>query len=235
MDFAEVVRRRRMVRRFDPDRPVPPTTLEAVLYAALRAPSAGFSQGWDFVVLQDADARGRFWEATRDPELATDAPPDAWLAGVSAAPVLVLCLSDPDTYLDRYAEPDKGWEDRDPARWPVPYWDVDTGMAAMLMLLAAVDEGVGALFFGVPPVRHAAVRRAHGIPDNRRIVGVVALGHELRRTEGSSRTRRRRSRDEVVHWGHFGAPDQGFRGGADDRSSGAAGDGSSGESGSGPV
>ncbi len=204
MEFHEVVSRRRMVRRFDPDRPVPAAALEEVLYAAQRAPSAGFSQGWDFVVLAEADDRARFWQATRDPELAPDAPVDGWLAGVSGAPVLVLCLSDPDTYLDRYAEPDKGWTDRDPARWPVPYWDVDTGMAAMLMLLAAVDQGVGALFFGVPPARHDEVRRGHGIPPNRRLVGVVALGYELTRTDGSSRTRRRRAPAEVVHRGHFG-------------------------------
>jgi nitroreductase len=208
MEFADVVRRRRMVRRFDPDRPVPPAALEAVLYAAQRAPSAGFSQGWDFVVLTEAADRDRFWAATREPApdagAGSGAAPDGWLTGVSAAPVLVLCLSDPDTYLDRYAEPDKGWADRDPARWPVPYWDVDTGMAAMLMLLAAVDQQLGALFFGVPPARHAAVRQAHGIPDNRRLVGVVALGHELRRTEGSSRTRPRRAPADVVHWGHFG-------------------------------
>jgi nitroreductase len=235
MEFPEVVRRRRMVRRFDPDRPVPPAALQAVLYAAQRAPSAGFSQGWDFVVLADPEDRGRFWQATRDPERAADAPVDGWLAGVSAAPVLVLCLSDPDTYLDRYAEPDKGWEDRDPARWPVPYWDVDTGMAAMLMLLAAVDQRLGALFFGVPPARHAAVRQAHAIPENRRIVGVVALGHELRRTEGSSRTRPRRAPADVVHWGHFGRrADDGSRDGADHRSRDGA-DGSSGESAAGPV
>jgi nitroreductase len=234
MEFADVVRRRRMVRRFDPDRAVAPSALEAVLYAAQRAPSAGFSQGWDFVVLAEAADRSRFWAATRDPAPNADADagsdaspvaaPDGWLAGVSAAPVLVLCLSDPDTYLDRYAEPDKGWADRDPARWPVPYWDVDTGMAAMLMLLAAVDQGLGALFFGIPPARHASVRLAHGIPENRRLVGVVALGHELRRTEGSSRTRPRRAPADVVHWGHFR---DGLGSGADE--------GSSGESGAAPV
>ncbi|SDO86141.1 Nitroreductase [Pedococcus dokdonensis] len=235
MEFAEVVRRRRMVRRFDPHRPVPRPALDAVLYAAQRAPSAGFSQGWDFVVLAEDDDRSRFWTATRDPDPAVDAPPDPWLVGVAAAPVLVLCLSDPDTYLDRYAEPDKGWEDRDPARWPVPYWDVDTGMAAMLMLLAAVDQGLAALFFGVPPARHEEVRRAHGIPGNRRIVGVVALGHELTRTEGSSRTRSRRPATEVVHWGTFGGTDIGHGGGADIGHSGGAEPGSSGESGAAAV
>ena len=205
MEFTDVLRRRRMVRRFDPERPVPPAALEAVLYAAQRAPSAGFSQGWDFVVLAEAVDRTAFWDATRDPDLPDDAPVDGWLAGVSAAPVLVLCLSDPDTYLDRYAEPDKGWADRDPSRWPVPYWDVDTGMAAMSMLLAAVDQGLGALFFGIPPVRHEQVRRAHGIPDNRRLVGVVALGHERERTTSPSLRRGRRDQTDVVHWGGFGS------------------------------
>ena len=80
MEFGEVVRRRRMVRRFDPDRPVASTALDAVLYAAQRAPSAGFSQGWDFVVLAEADDRQRFWDAARDSELPSDAPPDGWLA-----------------------------------------------------------------------------------------------------------------------------------------------------------
>ena len=95
---------------------------------------------------------------------------------MQTAPVLIVCLSDPGTYLDRYAAPDKGWTDRDPARWPVPYWDVDTGMAALLMLLSAVDQGLGGLFFGVPPECHAAVRSALGIPADRRLVGVVSIG-----------------------------------------------------------
>ena len=33
--------------------------------------------------------------------------------------------------------------------WPVRYWDLDAAMAVMLMLLTAVDEGVGAWWFGV--------------------------------------------------------------------------------------
>ena len=80
------------------------------------------------------------------------------------APLLIVPLSDKSAYLDRYAEPDKGWTDRDESRWPVPYWDVDAGMAALLMLLTAVDEGLGACFFGIPPERHrrlpGRVRRA---------------------------------------------------------------------------
>ncbi|WP_101394264.1 nitroreductase family protein [Phycicoccus duodecadis] len=199
MELREAVRRRRMVRRFDPARPVPEEVVRDLLGLAVRAPSAGFSQGWDFVVLLDPADRARFWGAASG-----GGPGDAWLRGVSAAPALVLCLSDPDAYLDRYAEPDKGWVDRSPDRWPVPYWDTDTAMAAMVLLLGAEDAGLGALFFGVPAPRHDAVREALGIPAGRRLVGVVALGHEAVRTSGSARTRARRPLADVVHLGRFG-------------------------------
>ena len=85
-----------------------------------------------------------------------------------AAPVVIVALSSKAAYLDRYAEPDKGWTDRDEARWPVPYWDVDTGMAALLVLLTAVDEGLGACFFGIEERHLDGFRTAFGIPERPR-------------------------------------------------------------------
>jgi nitroreductase len=205
MELREVIRRRRMVRAYQPDRPVPEDVLDRMLEHAVRAPSAGFSQGWDFVVLTSPEERELFWRTTTDPG-SSDVVPDSWLRGVSTAPCLVLCLSDRAAYLDRYAEPDKGWTDRDEARWPVPYWDVDTGMAAMLMLLTAVDEGLGALFFGVPPERHEALLRAYGIPQDRRVVGVVAVGYAAPDRRSPSLRRGRRTVPQVAHRGRFGAP-----------------------------
>ena len=202
MELADVVRARRMVRRYDPARPVPDAVLVRALEAATRAPSAGFSQGWDFLVLRTSAERTAFWRAA---SADVDAP-DSWLAGLMTAPALVLCLSDPEHYLDRYAEPDKGWADRDPARWPVPYWDVDTGMAALLILLTAVDEGLGGCFFGVPPERHVAVREAFAIPMTRRLVGVVSLGYAVPHPKSPSLRRGRRGLGEVTHWGRFGSP-----------------------------
>ncbi len=200
MEFREVVRRRRMVRRYEEGRPVPDDVLRRCLENALRAPSAGFSQGWNFLVLRSDEERERFWSATTEP----DAPDDPWLRGIRSAPVLVLCLSDKNAYLDRYAEPDKGWTDRDEARWPVPYWDIDTGMASLLILLTAVDEGLGGLFFGVPPEHHADVHRAFAIPEEQTIVGVVSIGHPSPGPKSPSLRRHRRGLDEVVHWGRFG-------------------------------
>jgi nitroreductase len=199
VDFAEVVRRRRMVRDYDPSRPVPAQLRDRLLEHAVRAPSAGFSQGWSFLVLESAEDRARYWATT-----APDGPPDPWLRRMGRAPLLVVVLSSKQAYLDRYAEPDKGWTDRDEARWPVPYWDVDAGMAALLMLLTAVDEGLGACFFGVPAERVDAFRSAFGVPAEHRPVGCVSVGYPGAEDRRSPSLRRgRRTLDEVVHRGRW--------------------------------
>ena len=204
MEFADVVRRRRMVRDYDPDRPVPPELRERLLEHAIRAPSAGFSQGWAFLVLETAEERDRFWTATAPSPAHPGGTPDGWLTRMRRAPLLVVPLSHKAAYLERYAEPDKGWTDRDEARWPVPYWDVDAGMAALLMLLTAVDEGLGACFFGVPSERVDALRTAFGVPDTHRPVGVVSVGYPGTADRRSPSLRRgRRGVDEVVHRGHW--------------------------------
>ena len=192
MEFQEVVRRRRMVRNYDPS-PLDPEQLDRILENALHAPSAGFSQGWAFVVLDTRHDIDRFWAATSDP-----GADNSWLRGMRTAPCIVVPLANKDAYLDRYAEPDKGWTDRDEDRWPIPYWYTDTAMAALLMLLTATDEGLGACFFGVPEPE--ALRREFGIPAEYTPVGAITLG---RRTSdgGPEGSRGRGRRTDVVHRG----------------------------------
>jgi nitroreductase len=168
---------------------VPRDLIEHVVEVARRAPTAGFAQGIDFLVLDDPDAVTRFWELTGDP------------GDPAVAPVVVLVLSDPLRYLDRYSEPDKIEFGLDQASaWPVPFWDVDAGMAAMLLLLAAVDCGLGAWFFGVDEGVDV-LRRELAIPDDRNLVGVVGMGfadpHEV--PSGSGVTRPRRPLAEQLH------------------------------------
>ena len=229
MEFQEVVRRRRMHRRFSAA-PVPPEAVDRMVRNAVRAPSAGFSQGWAFLVLEEPDDRAAFWTAA-SPEAAvapaesgeqpasdgdgttTDAAPprsgrdlSQWLAGMATAPVVILALASKAAYLRRYAEGDKGWTDQDESRWPVPFWHVDVGMASLLILQTAVDEGLGACFFGVPPTEVPAVRAAFGIPDEYEITGVIAVGHPLEGGAAGSPTRRpRKPLDEVVHRGRWTA------------------------------
>lgn len=197
MELAAVIRRRRMIRNFE-DRVVPTELVDRILDHARRAPSAGFAQGFAFLVLEGAEQVGRFWDATF-PRPERDG--FRW-QGLFRAPVIVVPCSSKAAYLDRYAERDKGWTDRDEARWPVPYWDVDTAFATMTMLLCAVDAGLGALFFGIfgglPELRSA-----FSIPEAYRPIGAVALGWPAPDEPSPSLTRGRRPWDEVVHRGRF--------------------------------
>ncbi|NAZ82094.1 nitroreductase family protein [Kineococcus sp. R8] len=192
-----------MVRRYDAARPVADDVLDRVLAAALRAPSAGGSAGRDLLVLRTPAARARFWaDTTAD----RPGPGDRWLTGMRTAPVVVLCLADPRAYAERYARADKPGPDRDAERWEVPWWDVDTGMSALLLLLAAVDEGLGACLFGVPAAAHDALRASFGVPADRRFVAAVSLGH--RAPDEASRPSRRphRTLADTAHDGRFGEP-----------------------------
>jgi nitroreductase len=185
MEFAEILRRRRMIRSYDAARPVPADALDAVLAAALRVPSAGFTQAISFLVLTSDSERETFWRLTADAD-------SAWLRGMRSAPVLVALWTNQEAYLDRYAEPDKGWTDRDPARWSAPYWFVDAGMASMAALLSAVDQHLGACFFGIPADRIAAVRDTFGVPPSQLSVGVISLGYPVSTPISGSPTRRLR-------------------------------------------
>jgi nitroreductase len=200
MEYAEVVRRRRMVRNYDPDRSVPDEVVERLLGYAVHAPSAGFSQGWGFLVLTEQTDRELFWQVTTPDGMETS----SWSDGMRNAPVIIVPHSNRDEYLDRYAEPDKGWTDRDPTRWPVPYWDIDAGFAALLILLGVVDEGLGACFFGIPPDLTAGYRAAFGVPDAFTPIGAITVGYRAKDRRSPSLARGRREVPTVTHRGRWG-------------------------------
>jgi nitroreductase len=196
VELSDALIARRMVRSFRTD-PVDRASLERILDAGRRAPSAGHSQGWAFVVLERPDETARYWDATLPPERRPGFP---W-PGLLRAPVLVVPCALPARYVERYAEPDKARTGLGAGEhaWPVPYWFVDTGMAVMAMLLRVVDEGLGACFFGIFD-HEAAVRASFGIPDDVTPVGTIALGHPDGGDRPSRSTRRgRRPLDELVH------------------------------------
>ncbi|MBV9327456.1 MAG: nitroreductase family protein [Chloroflexi bacterium] len=198
MDFQDVVRKRRMVRSFE-SQPLPDDVVERIVRNAQRAPSAGFSQGWAFLVLDGPEQTRAYWDAVGP----TDADAFRW-QDLFKAPLLIVCLSHKHAYLERYAEADKGWTDRSESHWPAPYWDIDTGMAALLMLLTAVDAGLGALFFGVPPDKIPMLREAFGIPAELSPIGTVAVGYPKADDPPSpSLQRGHRPAAEVIHRGRW--------------------------------
>ena len=199
MEFQDVVLLRRMVRDFS-DEPVAPALVEQLLINATRIPSAGYSQGFAFVVLTDPGQRRLFWETTSGPEWRGESESES----LTRAPVVILPLAHKQAYLDRYAMPDKAHTplSREES-WPAPYWDIDTGFGVMLILLTAVDLGLGALLFAIF-TGEQDLMDALGVPAGYRPIGAVAVGHPSagERSEPELSTGRRRLGD-VVRWEHW--------------------------------
>ncbi len=182
-----------MVRTYDERRPVPPKVIDRLLHAAVRAPSGGFTQGWAFLVLDAPEDIARFREAVTPAD-----EPEGWLAARIRAPLLVVPHSNKDAYLDHYAQ--RGMP-RSEAWWPAPYWDIDAGFASLLILLTAIDEGLGACFFGLPKERIASYRSAFGVPPEFHPIGAISVGYPAEPARDLSA--RRKPLGEVVHRGRW--------------------------------
>lgn len=197
MDLWEALKRRRMVRNYLPD-PVPLASLEKIVAAGLRAPSAGYTQGQSFVVVTDAQTRRAIAELAEEPAY-VERGFDPW---ISRAPAhIVVCVSE-EAYHRRYREPDKLTGEGTEIEWPVPYWWVDAGASLMAVLLAAVAEGLGAGFLGVHSI--PGLRTLLQIPEEVTPIGIVTLGAPAPDRRSQSLDRGPRNRGEVVHWDRWG-------------------------------
>lgn len=191
-----------MVRAYRSE-PVPREILERIVETIRRAPSAGFSQGQRLVVVTDTRRKQEIAEAV--PEsfyLEQGYPP--WISG--AAALVFVCTREQD-YHDRYQQADKLDPGGHEIEWPVPFWYVDAGAAAMLVQLAAIDQGLGVGVFGVPDERMQQVRSLLKLPADVAIVEAITLGVPATDPTSdrlSSRaTRPRKPIGELVHWEHW--------------------------------
>jgi nitroreductase len=192
MDFVDVVRKRRMVRHFTSE-PVPMETVERIVRMAQRAPSAGFSQGIAFVVITDPDIRREVGRISGEQGYTSG----GFHPFVSQAPVQVVVCTSEKLYRDRYAEPDKLGPSGEQIEWPVPYWHTDAGAAMMLLLLAAVNEGLETAFVGTPDP--SALKNLLGIPEHVEPIGVAMIGHGAPDVPSPSLKRGRRPLETVLH------------------------------------
>jgi FMN reductase [NAD(P)H] len=201
MELRDILRRRRMVRSYRPE-PIPRETVERIVSSVRRAPSAGFSQGIRLRVVTDESIRRSIAELTHEDE-AVAAGREPWL---SVAPVHVVVGVREEDYHERYRRPDKLklTADGTEIEWPVPYWFVDAGAGLMLVLLAAIDEGLAAGLTGVPVEIMQPFKELLGIPEEVAVVGVVTIGHAAPDPTWSAASsvfkERRKPLDEVVRW-----------------------------------
>ncbi len=196
MEFYEAVRRRRMVRNYTGE-PVDPAAVDRIVAAARKSPSAGFSQGVSYVVVTDPERRAGVARLAGEEHYVAQGF-DPW---VSAAPVhLVVCVSE-EAYRARYREPDKS-PDGTEHTWPIPYWWVDAGAAMMVVLLAAVAEGLAAGFLGGHGTPELAAYLE--LPGDVVPIGIVTIGHPAPDRRSGSLRRGWKPDAEVVHrerWG----------------------------------
>jgi len=149
-EFYDLIRARRMVRSFRPD-DIPRLQLERLLDAAVRAPSAGNLQPWEFILVR---------EPKRKRSLARAALGQIWLA---TAPLVVVACANEARSAARYGR-----------RGAEFYSVIDTAFASLMLLLAATAEGLGACFVGA--FEDAKVKGILALPDNVRPVGIIPVG-----------------------------------------------------------
>lgn len=168
MDFAEVLRARRMVRSYRPD-PVPEDVLRRIVKVVHRAPSAGFSQGHRLIVITDPELRRKVADLTEQTYL--DGGMKPW---ISVAPVLIAIGIREESYHERYRQPDKVTDEGEEGEWPVPFWWFDSGSLLVLLQLAAANEGLATGFFGP----HAdGLDELIGLPKDVGLAGFLTLGY----------------------------------------------------------
>lgn len=192
MQFRDLIRKRRMIRRFTGE-PVAPDVLDRIIDAGNRGPSAGFSQGVSFISITNRDTRLKVGELCGE---------HGYIAAgfgpfVSDAPVQVVICTSEATYRERYSQPDKRRAAARDPMFSVPYWYTDAGAALMLVLLAVVDEGLGSAFVGIHD--QPGMRNLLGIPEDVTPVGVVLIGHPAEDKRSRSLKRGRKPLTEVHH------------------------------------
>ena len=147
----------------------------------------------------DAAATGtgldrRLAELAEEPEY-VEAGFDPW---ISRAPAVFIPTVSEQIYHRRYQEPDKVEDDGTEIDWPIPYWWVDAGATLMLVLLAAVDEGLAAGFLGTHDV--PALQAAIGVEADLVPIGVVTVGHALPDRRSGSLKRGWVPREKFAGW-----------------------------------
>jgi len=172
METWDAIRARRNVRQYT-DQPIAREHLERILEAGRRAPSAGNSQPWDFVVVtgrEQLTELAKVWERG-----------GRHIAGSAATIALV------------------AREPEDERRRDLLNYDL--GQATANMMLAAADLGIGSGHSAVSDQQQA--QRVLGFPDGYLAAYLIGLGYPADRPLRPLSRPDRRPFDEIVHWNHW--------------------------------
>ena len=150
--------RRRMVRRFTADE-VDDATIDALIAAASRAPSAGTTQPWTFIVVRDRERRAQLGRAAFGQMF------------VATAPVVIAACADVPRSSARYGDRAER------------YSTIDVAFASLCLLLKATELGLGACFVGA--IDDADVARVLALPPHVHPLAVIPVGWPAERPKAA--------------------------------------------------
>lgn len=175
-DFYTLVEKRQSDRKFDPDRPIPQEVIDRIINAGRLSPSACNSQPWSFIVVTDPETRTRLAEAS-----------SSRLLGMNhftrQAPVQIIIVEEKANFTATIGGKMKG----------IHYANIDLGIAAAHITLAATAEGLGSCIIGW--VNDKKIREILDIPSNRRVVMNIMLGYSI----DPHRPKKRKETSEILH------------------------------------
>ena len=125
MDFDEVVRKRKMIREYQQDSQIPTEIINKLLKNAHRSPSAGHTQVQEYIVVIDPITKKKLCQASLGQSQVEDAS------------VLIIVCTNISRSVIKYGK-----------RGTDFYSIIDGAFASMIILLSAVNEGIGASFVG---------------------------------------------------------------------------------------
>lgn len=170
-ELDKVIRKRKMIRKYDQTREVPDKIINKLIDNASRAPSAGHTQVQEFVVIKDPSIKRKLRLASVNQEQ------------VEEAPVLIVVCSNTSRSVGRYGERGKEF-----------YSIIDGAFASMLILLTATNEGLGASFVGA--FNDEKVSEILGLPEHVRPIGIIAIGYSDEKPARLERIQK----DRLIHY-----------------------------------
>lgn len=174
MDFDEVVKKRKMIREYQQDIQIPVDIINKLLRNAHRSPSAGHTQVQEFIVVIDPITKKKLCEASLRQNQVEDAS------------VLIVVCSNTSRSVNRYRK--RGIEF---------YSVIDGAFASMIILLSAVNEGIGASFVGA--FEDNKVSKILGLPVHVRPIGIIALGYPAEKPDRFERI----ALNKLVHYERY--------------------------------
>jgi nitroreductase len=158
MNFNEVVKKRKMIREYQRDKQIPTDTINKLLINAHRSPSAGHTQVQEFIVVINPITKRKLCQASLGQSQVEDAS------------VLIIVCSNTSRSVKRYRK-----------RGTDFYSVIDGAFASMIILLSAVNEGIGASFVGA--FEDDKVMKILGLPVHVKPIGIIALGYPAEKPE----------------------------------------------------